>query len=228
MSGGGWTPGWAIVWDLGGFLAEGAFSADLDNWDPYHTSSQHHYEKQPILSMYEEAHGDNHTADAHGTSLWSIWTGAVFNDLFKFWSSTRGFDQSIETRHSPPEGRLDPSVTHRVRVEFARSGDATVFLDGRTVVNHSHPQAFQLRYVFIGSDNSGSNYGPQSGLVYRNIKVWGTTGGGRQVTARLSVDGRGRAVVEEVAMPGVGRGLLDWLRGVKPSIALTPRPIPVG
>ena len=222
VSGGGWTPGRSIVWDLGTFLAEGALSADLDNWDPYHTSSQHHYEKQPILNMYEEPHGDNHTADAHGTSLWSIWTGEVFNDLFKFWSTTRGFDESIETRHSPPEGRVDPSVTHHVRVEFARSGDATVFLDGRTVVNHSHPQAFSLRYVFIGSDNSGSNYGPQSGLVYRNIKVWGTTGGGRQVVARLAIDAGGRAIVEDVASPSVGRGLMDLIRGVAPKLALGP------
>lgn len=228
VSGGGWTPGWSIVWDLGTFLAEGAFSADLDNWDPYHTSSQHHYEKQPILNMYEEPHGDNHTADAHGTSLWSIWTGEVFNDLFKFWSTTRGFDQSIETRHSPPEGRVDPSVTHHVRVEFARSGDATVFLDGRTVVTHSHPQAFNLRYVFIGSDNSGSNYGPQSGLVYRNIKVWGSTSGGRQVVARLSVDDQGRAVLTEQPMPRVGRGILDLLRAAAPRLAGSTRATPFG
>ncbi len=208
---GGWTPGWNVVWDLGITLSEGAFSADLDNWDTYHSSSQHHYEKQPVLSMYQEPHGDNHAADAHGTSLWSIWTGEVFNDLFKFWSTTRGYDESIETRHSPPEGRLDPTVTHHVRVEFPRDGNATVFLDGRTVVTHDHPRAFQLRYVFVGSDNSGSNYGPQSGLIYKNIKVWGSTSGGRQVALNLSVtDGRVRA--EEVPLPRVGRGLLDWLR----------------
>ncbi len=208
---GGWTPGWNIVWDLGITLSEGAFSADLDNWDTYHSSPQHHYEKQPVLSMYQEPHGDVHAADAHGTSLWSIWTGEVFNDLFKFWSTTHGYDESIETRHSPQEGRLDPTVTHHVRVEFPRDGNATVFLDGRTVVTHDHPRAFQLRYVFVGSDNSGSNYGPQSGVIYKNIKVWGSTSGGRQVALNLSVtDGRVR--VEEVPQPRVGRGLVDWLR----------------
>ncbi len=213
--GDGWTPGWSIVWDLGVTLAEGSFSADLDNWDTYHTSSQHHYEKQPVLSMYEEAHGDVHAADAHSTSLWSIWTGEVFNDLFKFWSTTRGYDESIETRHSPPEGRLDPTVTHHVRVEFARNGAATVFLDGRSVVTHTHPQSFQLRYVFIGSDNSGSNYGPQSGVIYKNVQVWGSTSGGRAVALNLSSTD-GRFTITEVPQPKVGVGLLEWLRSRAP------------
>ncbi|MBK7977102.1 MAG: hypothetical protein IPK07_28840 [Deltaproteobacteria bacterium] len=213
VSSGGWTPGWNIEWDLGQTLAEGAFSADLGNWDTSTSSPQHRHSKQHILNMYQEGHGSAHTADEHGTGFWNLRTGRDYNGLFKFLSSTRGFDERGETRLSPPGGRLDPTATHSVRVEFQRGGNATVFLDGRSMVTQPHPRSFQLRYVLVGSDNSpGETYGPQSGVIYKNIKVWGSTSGGRMIAANLSVQD-GRPVIEEVPQPEVGVGLLAWLKG---------------
>lgn len=213
VTGGGWTPGWNITWDLGRTLNQGAFSADLKNWDTSTSSSQHRHSKQHILNMYQEGHGAAHTADENGTAFWNVRTGRDYNGLFKFLSSPRGFDERIETRLSPPGGRLDPKVTHTVRVEFVPGGAATVFLDGRSLTTHTHGRTFNLRYVFVGSDNSpGDTYGPQAGVIYEDIKVWGSTSGGRMVAANLSIRD-GRPVVEEVAMPKVGEGLLAWLEG---------------
>ncbi len=213
VSGGGWQPGWNIVWDLGRTLSEGAFSAELSNWDTSTSSPQHQHSKQHILNMFQEGHGSVHTADENGTGFWNVRTGRDYNDLFKFLSSTRGFDERLETRLSPPGGRLDPRVTHTVRVEFDRAGNATVFLDGRSLVTQPHPRSFALRYVLVGTDNSpGDTYGPQAGVIYSNIKVWGSTTGGRMVAANLSTV-NGEPVVEELPVPRIGQTLVSWLRG---------------
>lgn len=220
LSGGGWQPGWNIIWDLGRTLNEGSFSADLANWDTSTSSPQHQHSKQHILNMFQESHGSVHTADENGTGFWNVRTGRDYNGLFKFLSSTRGFGERVETRLSPPDGRLDPRMTHTVRVEFDRAGNATVFLDGRSLVSQPHPRAFQLRYVIVGTDNSpGDTYGPQAGVIYSNIKVWGSTAGGRMLALELST-ADGKPVVREVAMPRVGRGLLDWLRHRATSLAV--------
>ncbi len=226
VNGGGWQPGWNIVWDLGRTLSEGAFSAELANWDPASSSSQHQHSKQHILNMFQEGHGSVHTADENGTGFWNVRTGRDYNDLFKFLSSTRGFGERVETRLSPPGGRVDPRETHTVRVEFDRAGNATVFLDGRSLVTQPHPRSFALRYVLVGTDNSpGDTYGPQAGVIYGNIKVWGSTAGGRMVAANLRTV-NGEPVVEEWPVPQIGQTLASWLRGWASPLAVASLPAP--
>ncbi len=223
---GGWTPGWNIRWDLGHSLSQGAFSADLDNFDPSENSPQHQYDKQQILSMYEDSSGDEHKMGDTRTSGWATRTGAGYNGLFKFWCATNGFDDRTESRISPPGGRVDPHVTHTVRVEW-NGGNCDVFLDGDHLNGQGgHSGRFALRYVFVGSDNSGGAYGPQADVIYKNVKVWGSTGGGRMVAANLNVLD-GKPVVTDFATPKVGGGLLDWLRARTTPLAATLRSMPV-
>lgn len=211
---GGWKPGWAIRWDLGTFLTEGAFSADLDNWDPSSSSPQHQYDKQQILDMYEDGAGDTHHSQDTHTAFFTIRTGKVYNDLFKFGSSPNGFDERIETRLSPPHGRIDPQVRHTVRVEWTAGGSVTVFLDGDILKTHPHGSSLPLRYVFVGSDYSGGEYGPQAGVIYSNIQVWGSTGGGRVISARLASLDAAPQIVEHAPNP-LRRGLLSWFQSAK-------------
>ena len=180
FSGGGWRSPGQIVWDLGSFHGEGALSVELDNWDPSSGSSQHDFAKQHIINLYEAAHGSTHSSHDDQTGFVNVRTGRPYNDLFKFNTSTNGFDGRIETRLSPPGGRVDPNRTHEIRIEW-RGSTVWVFLDGRELTRHDHGRSLRFRYVFLGTDNSGSpdTYGPQSNVVYRNLQVFTSVDGGR-------------------------------------------------
>lgn len=178
FSGGGFRAPGQIVWDLGRHLTEGAFQVELLDWDPSSSSPQHRHDKQHILNLYESSHGAAHSADSDGTGFFNVRTGVVYNELFKFLSSTRGFDEREESRLSPPNGQVDPGQPHTVRVEWS-GATISVFLDGQRLRTHQHGRSLRLRYVFLGTDNSpGDTYGPQHGVRYRNVGVWPSPSGG--------------------------------------------------
>jgi hypothetical protein len=175
---GGWQAGHQVKWDLGAALTEGSFTVELLNWNPSFDSPQHQFDKQQILAMYEAPHGSPHQADADSpkTSSWQVRTGAGYNNCFKFLSSPAGFTSRQETRISRQPGELAPSQPHTVEVRWTRAGNVTVFVDGVEGVTHRHGAALRLRYVFIGTDDApGGTYGPQAGVIYRNVRVNGTT-----------------------------------------------------
>lgn len=181
----GWKSPGQIAWDVGVDLVEGAFAADLDNWNPASNSPQHRHGKEHILNMYQMPHGSAHAADDDQTGYFNVRCGSNYNGLFKFLASVSGYDDRIETRTSPPNGRIDPSVTHTVRVEWNRGGSISAFVDGSRVMTQNHGRTFHLRYVFIGTDNSGAEYGPMDGVIFKNVRVWGTTSGGTAVAKTL-------------------------------------------
>jgi hypothetical protein len=179
FEGGGWKAPTQIWWDLGTYVTEGGFSVEVTNWDPSAGSAQHHFDKQHIINMYEAENGSPHASDATTpkTGFWNVRTGAGYNDLFKFLSSTAGFDERHETRNSPPSGPINPANTYTIKVEWTAGGDITVWLDSTPLVTHSHGKQFRLRYVFIGTDNApGGTYGPQYDVIYKNVRVWGSGG----------------------------------------------------
>jgi hypothetical protein len=183
VSGGGWQAGQQIAWDVGSELTEGGMSVEVTNWNPNSDSPQHQFDKQHIINMYQAAHGSPHASDADSpkTDFFNVRTGAGYDNLFKFLSSTSGFDPPPtgrdETRVKKPLGFIDPAKTYTIRVEWTSTGDITAFLDSETLVTHSHGTPFRLRYVFVGTDNAPpGTYGPQKDVIYKNLKVWGTTG----------------------------------------------------
>ncbi|MBI5527884.1 MAG: DNRLRE domain-containing protein [Deltaproteobacteria bacterium] len=179
FEGGGWKAPTQVWWDLGTYVTEGGFSVEVTDWDPSAGSAQHHFDKQHIINMYEAQNGSPHASDATTpkTGFWNVRTGAGYNDLFKFLSSTAGFDERHETRNSPPAGPINPASTYTIKVEWTAGGDITVWLDSTPLVTHSHGKQFRLRYVFIGTDNApGGTYGPQHDVVYKNVRVWGSGG----------------------------------------------------
>jgi len=182
VSGGGWQAGQQIVWDVGSELTEGGMSVEVTNWNPNSDSPQHQFDKQHIINMYQAAHGSPHASDADSpkTAFFNVRTGASYDNLFKFLSSTSGFDPPPagrdETRIQKPLGFIDPTQTYTIRVEWTSTGDVTAFLDSETLVTHSHGTPLRLRYVFVGTDNApAGTYGPQKDVIYKNLKVWGTT-----------------------------------------------------
>ncbi len=178
VSGGGWQAGRQVKWDLGTALTEGSFTVELLNWNPNSDSPQHQFDKQQILAMYEAPHGSPHQADADSpkTSSWQVRTGAGYNNCFKFLSSPAGFTDRQETRIQRPLGALLPSQPHTVEVRWTRAGAVTVFVDGVEGVTHQHGQTLRLRYVFVGTDDApGGTYGPQADVIYRNVRVTGSS-----------------------------------------------------
>ncbi|MBM4320531.1 MAG: hypothetical protein FJ125_11370, partial [Deltaproteobacteria bacterium] len=131
--------------------------------------------------MYEAAHGSPHEAAAEqpNTGFFNVRTGTGYNGLFKFLSSPGGFAERQETRCAPPAGRVDPGQPHRVRVEWTAGGEISAFFDDVLLVTHRHERGFALRHVFIGTDNAPpGTYGPQHGVIYDEVRVWGSTGPG--------------------------------------------------
>lgn len=182
VSGGGWQAGNQIKWDLGVVLTEGGMSVEVENWNPNSDSPQHQFDKQHIINMYQAAHGSPHQSDSDSPkgSFFNIRTGATYDNLFKFLSSTAGFDPPPagreETRIKKPLGFVNPASTYTVKVEWALNGDISAWLDSELLVTHSHGTPFQLRHVFIGTDDApAGTYGPQKDVIYKNLKVWGTT-----------------------------------------------------
>ena len=181
VSGGGWQAGQQIQWDLGKVLTEGALSVQVTNWNPNSDSAQHQFDKQHIINMYEAAHGSPHQSDADVPkgAFWNIRTGASYDNLFKFLSSTAGFDPPPagrdETRVMKPLGFIDPSQTYTIEVKWSLNGDVSTYLDGQPLVTHDHGTPLRLRYVFIGTDNAPpGTYGPQKDVIYKNLQVSGT------------------------------------------------------
>lgn len=178
----GWQAPGQVAWDVGMPITEGGMSVEVTNWNPDATSPQHLYDKQHIINMYEASHGSPHSSDADlpKTSFFNVRTGASYDNLFKFLSSTSGFD-------APPEGRdetrvvrdpgfINPANTYEIKVTWTIDGTITAFLDGGELVTHQHSKPFKLRYVFVGTDNApAGTYGPQSDVIYKNVKVWGTS-----------------------------------------------------
>lgn len=182
VPGGGWQAGQQIVWDLGVELTEGGLSVELKNWNPNSDSPQHQFAKQHIINMYQAAYGSPHQSDGDSPKrdFFNIRTGATYDNLFKFLSSTSGFDPPPNGRHETrvkrPLGYIDPANTYTIKVEWTLAGDITTWLDSEQLVTHSHGTPFQLRYVFIGTDNAPpGTYGPQQDVIYQNLKVWGST-----------------------------------------------------
>lgn len=179
---GGWQAPGQITWDLGKVVTEGGMSIQVSNWNPDSASPQHHFDKQHILNMYEAAHGSPHGSDSTvpKTDYFNVRTGANYDNFFKFLSSTAGFsegpDGRIETRVARPANFINPAQTYELRFDWTQGGNMTAKLDGAELVTHSHGQPFQLRHVFIGTDNAPNNvYGPQHDVIYSNLEVWGTS-----------------------------------------------------
>ncbi|MBK9000509.1 MAG: DNRLRE domain-containing protein [Myxococcales bacterium] len=182
VSGGGWQAGQQITWDVGSELTEGGMSVEVTNWNPNSDSPQHQFDKQHIINMYQAPYGSPHQSDGDSPKrgFFNIRTGATYDNLFKFLSSTAGFDPPPagrhETRIKKALGFVDPTKTYSVRVEWTATGDITAWLDSEQLITHSHGVPFRLRHVFIGTDNAPpGTYGPQKDVVYKNLKVWGTT-----------------------------------------------------
>lgn len=176
---GGWQAPHQIAWDLGATVVEGGFSVTLTNWDPNDDSPQHLYDKQHIINLYEAAHGSPHSSDADSpkTSFINIRTGASYDNCFKMLSSPAGFTERIETRVKKDHGTFTAAGTTTIGLAWSKAGDVTVSIDGVPQVTHQHGKALALRYVFIGTDNApAGTYGPQQGVVYRDVSVWGETG----------------------------------------------------
>ncbi len=180
VSGGGWQAGQQIKWDLGKVLTEGGLSVQVTNWNPNSDSPQHQFDKQHIINMYESAHGSPHQSDTDvpKAAFWNIRTGATYDNLFKFLSSTAGFDPPPagrdETRVMKPLGFIDPAQTYTIEVKWDLAGDVTAYLDGQALVTHNHGTPLRLRYVFIGTDNApAGTYGPQKDVIYKNLVVTG-------------------------------------------------------
>ncbi|MCC6897723.1 MAG: DNRLRE domain-containing protein [Polyangiaceae bacterium] len=181
VSGGGWQAGQQITWDLGTELTEGGMSIEVTNWDPNSDSPQHQFDKQQVINMYQAAYGSPHQSDADSPKkgFFNIRTGASYDNLFKFLSSTAGFDPPPsgrhETRIKKPLGFIDSTKTYTIKVEWKATGEITSWLDAEQLVTHAHGTPFRLRHVFIGTDNApAGTYGPQKDVIYKNLKVWGT------------------------------------------------------
>lgn len=182
VSGGGWQAGQQITWDLGVELTEGGMSVEVTNWNPNSDSPQHQFDKQHIINMYQAAYGSPHQSDGDTPKkgFFNIRTGATYDNLFKFLSSTSGFDPPPagreETRIKKPLGFVDPTKTYTIKVEWTTTGDITAWLDAEQLVTHAHGTPFRLRHVFVGTDNAPpGTYGPQKDVIYKNLKVWGST-----------------------------------------------------
>lgn len=179
---GGWQAGKQIKWDLGMVVTDGGMSIQVTNWNPNTNSPQHQHAKQHIINIYENPHGSPHQSDGDKPKggFFNIRTGATYDNLFKFLSSTSGFDPPPagreETRIKKPLGFIDPAKTYTIKVEWKQSGDITAWLDAEQLITHSHGTAFGLRHVFIGTDNApAGTYGPQKDVIYKNLEVWGTS-----------------------------------------------------
>lgn len=175
---GGWQAGHQVWWDLGTVVTDGNLTLQLFNWNPNSDSPQHQYDKQHIIALYESAHGSPHQSDNDSPkgSFVNVRTGASYNNLFKFLSTTAGFDPPpygrIENRISRPLGFIDPAKTTTLEIRWTPAGDVTVSLDGTTLVTHSHGRRLRLRYLFVGTDNAPpGTYGPQKDVIYRNVRV---------------------------------------------------------
>lgn len=180
VSGGGWQAGQQIHWDVGFEVTEGGMSIEVTNWDPSSASTQHQFDKQHIINMYQAAHGSPHSSDADSpkTGFFNIRTGATYDNLFKFLSSTAGFSPPPagreEVRIPKAPGFIDPSKSYTIKVEWTPSGDITAFLDSELLVTHSHGAPFRMRHVYVGTDNAPpGTYGPQKDVIYKNLQVWG-------------------------------------------------------
>ena len=181
FTGGGWQPPKQIWWDLGEALVEGGMSVEVTNWNPNADSPQHQHEKQQIINIYEADHGSPHKSDNDEpkTAFFNIRTGATYNNLFKFLSSSGGFEERQEVRIKRDPNFINPAETHTIKVTWTLAGDVTAYLNDVPLVTHSHGKRLSLRYVFIGTDNApGGTYGPQLGVIYKNLTVWGETSGG--------------------------------------------------
>ncbi|GMV42468.1 MAG: hypothetical protein AMXMBFR64_41840 [Myxococcales bacterium] len=176
---GGWQAPHQVVWDLGATVVAGGMTVTVTNWNPNEDSPQHVHDKQHIINLYEAPHGSPHKSDddAPKTSFINVRTGASYDNCFKILSSTGGFAERIETRVKKPYGTFTAEGTYTIGLAWTLAGDVTVSIDGVPQETHHHGKPLALRHVFIGTDNAPSGtYGPQNGVIYRDVHVWGETG----------------------------------------------------
>lgn len=176
---GGWQAPHQIAWDLGATVVAGGLTVTVTNWNPNDDSPQHVHDKQHIINLYEAPHGSPHKSDddAPKTSFINVRTGASYDNCFKILSSTGGFAERIETRVKKPYGTFTAEGTYTIGLAWTLAGDVTVSIDGVPQETHHHGKPLALRHVFIGTDNAPSGtYGPQNGVIYRDVHVWGETG----------------------------------------------------
>ena len=175
VTGGGWQvtgPEDMIVYDLGRYIENGSLEITVRNFDPriQNTMERHHF-----LSMYRNPWGNHHPAENLET-VWNLHAGFRYSPGLKVLSWTYIEDESINL---VPDV-WDTSQTYRIKVVW-HGKTFSYYRNGVLETENHNSDTMQLRYLFLGRDNTVSGdlitgfkhnqYQAMVGPIFSNLVV---------------------------------------------------------
>jgi hypothetical protein len=189
VNGGGWQVTGVndmIVYDLGRYVESGICEVRVRNFSP---SAQNTYDRHHFLSMFRNPWGNHHPVENQET-VWDLHAGFNYDPGVKMLSWTYVANE-IETRV------LDSwnlSQTYQIKVIW-NDNQLQYFRDGVLYATHTHTDAMQLRYLYIGRDLTVSadlvtnfqnnQYPAVIGPIYSNIVVTETVSATDQTPSQV-------------------------------------------
>jgi len=177
VAGGGWQvvgEDNMIVYDLGQYVENGSLELDLRNFNPRNQKKEkrHHF-----LSMFRNPWGTHHPAEDGQETLWDLHAGTRYSPGVKLLSWAYQENESSTTLKSPS---WSASRTYHLKITWSGK-QLKYFRDGVLYATHTHSDAMQLRYVFLGRDLTVSGdlvtnyknnqYRALIGPIYSNLLV---------------------------------------------------------
>ncbi len=175
VAGGGWQvtgPEDMIVYDLGSYIENGSLEITVRNFDPriQNTMERHHF-----LSMYRNPWGNHHPVENLET-VWNLHTGFRYSPGLKVLSWTYIEDESINL---VPDV-WDTSQTYQIKVVWYGK-TFSYYRNGVLETENQNSNKMQLRYLFLGRDNTVSGdlitgfkhnqYEAMVGPIFSNLVV---------------------------------------------------------